>query len=218
MGGFQKRKELTMSQGMLGVSVHDARGVVADLLEKLGAPKGEEWLIAAKRFLRKENPWDGKTAFSTWKTVELGTFEDVKSLKKAFEKNGFRISNWANDLLGKPAFALASEETEVKLVKTTVVELGFPEGATLEEIYARAKELGLELCPAEVGPELRLQYTDQPYGEWLTMIAMKPITDSRGRPGLFYVAHDGVGRWLGAHFRFPGRFWHAADVFVFARK
>ena len=42
---------------MLGVTVHDAQGVVADLLQKLGGQDGQEWLTATKRFLRKENPW-----------------------------------------------------------------------------------------------------------------------------------------------------------------
>lgn len=46
-----------MSENMLGVTVHDAQGVVADLLQKLGGENGEEWLKATKRFLRKEYPW-----------------------------------------------------------------------------------------------------------------------------------------------------------------
>ena len=46
-----------MSKDMLGVSVYEARGVVADLLEKLGGQDGVHWLSAAKRFLRKESPW-----------------------------------------------------------------------------------------------------------------------------------------------------------------
>ena len=59
-------------------------------------------------------------------------------------------------------------------------QLGFPNGATLKEIYAKAKDLGLELCPAEVGPLLRLNYPDQPNGEYLR-IAMETINDSDGR-------------------------------------
>lgn len=40
---------------MLGV--HEVKGVVTDLIEKLGGADGRVWLLASKRFLRKENPW-----------------------------------------------------------------------------------------------------------------------------------------------------------------
>ena len=46
-----------MPKDALGVSVHEARRVVADLLEKLGDQDSVQWLAAAKRFLHKVNPW-----------------------------------------------------------------------------------------------------------------------------------------------------------------
>jgi hypothetical protein len=52
-------------------------------------------------------------------------------------------------------------------------------GASTKDIYARAQSLGLALCPPEVGPQLRLQYLEQPSGEILH-IAMQPIAKYDG--------------------------------------
>ena len=53
-------------------------------------------------------------------------------------------------------------------------DFGWPAEHSLEEIYRRARERGLDVCPAWVGPQLRLDYADQPVGEVL-MVAMDPI-------------------------------------------
>ena len=92
-----------------------------------------------------------------------------------------------------------------------------PNGATLADIHNRAKELGLELCPAEVGPQLRLQYADQPRGEWL-LIAMEPITDSVGDPRIFDVELGDFGRWLDGLCGDPDGFWFGSGRFVFVRR
>jgi hypothetical protein len=86
----------------------------------------------------------------------------------------------ANEIIGRPAFALSRTRTEVDLVVLSVSELGFgKQGASLNNIYARAESLGFALCPPEVGPQLRLQYLEQPPGEVLH-IAMDPITKYDG--------------------------------------
>lgn len=106
----------------------------------------------------------------------LKTADDFR---QAIKDGGMKIGDNANDILGKPEFVAAAEETEVDLVKVTIAELGFTKGATHERIYSRAKKLGLELCPSEVGPQLRLQYKDQPKDEEVR-VGMKPIRSSGG--------------------------------------
>ena len=67
------------------------------------------------------------------------------------------IGDWADEILGRPAFPFRRAKTELDLVVITVAQLGFGEqGAALGHIHARAIAFGLELCPAEVGPILRL--------------------------------------------------------------
>ncbi|MDP3991851.1 MAG: hypothetical protein Q8P66_03080 [Candidatus Colwellbacteria bacterium] len=199
---------------MLGEALRTVCGPLGDLNQKLSGPNGEEWLAALKLFLRKENPWDGKPTFPEWKTVTLGTFKNVRPLKKALEKSGFQVSDWTSDILGKPAFNLATEKTEVNLVRLSVAELGFPGSVTLRKIYARAQKQGLNLCPAEVGPQLRLQYADQSHREWFT-VAMEPIASSGGSLCVFEVGHDGDVGWLDAGGGSPDGFWSGEDQFVF---
>lgn len=155
--------------------------------------------------------------FKVWKTIKLGTgFRNADDFRKALESGGYRIGDWANDILGKPAFKVAAEKIEVDLVKVTVAELGFKDGARRDQIYERAKEIGLELCPDEVGPQLRLQYRDQPNNEWI-LVGMESILDSGGGLEVFYVRRGGSGLWLFGSWGDSGRFWDADCRWVFVR-
>jgi len=154
----------------------------------------------------------------TFRTIKLGTgLKTADDFRDALKKDGYRIGNWANDIIGKPAFTASETETEVDLVVLTVAELGFKDGATRKDIYDRALERGLELCPSEVGPQLRLQYKDQPKGEWL-VIAMEPITFADGDLYVFLVAYDRDEQWLRAYYGDPAHVWYAGNRFVFVRR
>ena len=58
------------------------------------------------------------------------------------------------------------------------------------DIIARAKEIGLFPCPAEVGPALRLQYIDQQAAEDLCVI-MEPIDGE-----MFEIIHGSSGLFI----------------------
>ena len=146
--------------------------------------------------------------------VKLGTQKKPSALAKALHSAGFRIGEYAAQLL--KTITLCPTETEIELVNVSVGELGFENGATRAEIYVRAMELGLDIVPAEVGPQLRLQYPDQPYGA--VLIGMEPILNSEGEPTLFGVAHDLSGRWLGTGGGDPDRFWISELRWVFSRR
>jgi hypothetical protein len=151
-----------------------------------------------------------------WKTVKLGTCKTADEYRKALKKAGRRIGDWANDILGKPAFTASEMETEVDLVVATVAELGL-KGGQYKDICTRAVEMGLELCPAEVGPALRLVYDDQPKGEWL-IIAMEAITDSDGDLGVFGVERGYDGLWLDGYYGHPEHLWSSDARFVLVRR
>ena len=157
--------------------------------------------------------------FPVWRKLKLGTgLKTADDFRAAIKTAGMNIGDYGNDILGKPAFMVSPDEVEVELVNVSVAELGFKDGATRADIYKRASELGLELCPNEVGPQLRLQYTDQPNGEWL-LVAMEPITDSDRDLNVFLVERNGDGeQWLRGDRGRPGDFWNGDDRWVFLRR
>lgn len=202
-----------MSDDILGKSaLAEIAGPLEDFAQKLGSSDGERWLWAFKRFLRKEESW---SANPIWRTVVLGTHKNVKGFQKAIEVADGKMNNWTKSVMSQPQFTLAKVRVEVSLVRTTVEELGFPKGATREEIFTRAKEQGLRLCPPEVGPALRLEYMDQPPGEWL-FVAMEPITASHGRQYSFLVAFDHGERWLYVNWNVSGIVRSPENIFIFA--
>jgi hypothetical protein len=69
------------------------------------------------------------------------------------------------------------------------------------------------LCPAEVGPRLRLQYENQPESEYLN-IAMETIPDRGGALGLFGVGR-GAESILDSDRGTPGGEWAGFNRFVF---
>jgi len=171
----------------------------------------------AEGHYRLEEGSAAQTVHLIWKTIQLGLHQSADEYRKAIKSSGMRISDYVNDLLNNPAFTVMLKKCEVKLVMLTVAELGFPNGATSQEIYDKAKKRGSDLCPAEVGPALRLAYEDQPNGEWV-IVAMEPITDSDGFLGVFGVGHDGDGRWLRTLYGSPGARWGPGDRWVFLCK
>ncbi len=187
-------------------------GQIEALVNKLGGMEG------VSRFLRGELEVKvTERFFLVWKTLRLGTgLRTAADFRSALQANGHRIGDWANDILGKRAFTTSKTDMEVDLVSATVSELGFGNGATRENIYKRALELGLKLCPSEVGPQLRLQYQDQPLSEWL-LIAMEPISASDGYLKVFSVARDDDGSWLLSYYAYPDRVWNGSYRWVFVR-
>jgi hypothetical protein len=132
--------------------------------------------------------------FPVWRVITIGTYNNAKALLAKVEHAG-EVNLSASDLMTRRDFRLTMWPHEIKLVRTTVQDLGFPNGAKLEDVYRRARDLGLELLPEETGPILRLEYLDQPRGESL-VVAMFPIMGHDGKRYLFSVLHTDGGLWL----------------------
>ncbi|MDP2703696.1 MAG: hypothetical protein Q8P01_00460, partial [bacterium] len=73
---------------------------------------------------------------------------------------------------------------------------------------------GLELCPADTGPNYRLKYQNQPLNEWIYM-GMKQITGSDGCPDVFRLVRRDGGLWLNDRWAEPDDEWRPGREFVF---
>ena len=202
----QSGKEEVMKYGELNL------GQIEAIVNKLGGMDGVHRFLSGEMMVKAR-----ECDFPVWKTIKLGTgLKTADDFRNALKAGSYIIGDLANDILGKPSFKAATKETEVDLVKVIVAELGFEQGARRDQIYERAKDLGLELCPPEVGPQLRLQYRDQPNNEWI-LVGMESILDSGGDLRVFDVGRDGSGLWLSGDWGSSDGFWGAGCQWVFVR-
>lgn len=136
------------------------------------------------------------------------------------DKEKIYNSSYAKGMLKNDEFYTLKNKELIYFIKLKVRDLGFPNGATTQKIYEKAEELGLDLCPPETGPQIRLHYEEifkreQPQGEWFC-IGMKQISDSDGHPSVFVVRRNDDGeRWLSGRWAEPERRWDSDCEFVF---
>ena len=146
-------------------------------------------------------------------TIEIGG-KSKEELEKELKANKIQISNYAKEMLKHKDFTTAKKLESTDMVRLKVGDLGLSQNPTTDQIYEKIKELGLELCPAEVGPQYCLQYINQPNVEFL-YIGMKQITNSAGNPSVFGLGRDEDGLWLSSSWTRPGFQWHHGSTLVF---
>lgn len=140
--------------------------------------------------------------------------KSVAELERTLKQNKINVSGYAGDMMKKPEFMTLKSREVVDLVHLKVGDLGFTDYPTTDQLYEAAGRFGLELCPPEAGPELRLKYTDQPLGEW-EYVAMKQIADSGGNPRVFKLLRHDDGLWLDGYWARPTNRWNLDNGFVF---
>lgn len=146
--------------------------------------------------------------------IEIGGKDKNELLKELREKK-IGADNFACQMMENRDFIISKKKESVDLIRLKVGDLGISrQNPTTEEIFEKAKELGLELCPPETGLQYRLQYTDQPLGECF-WIGMKQISSSEGSPDTFRLVHNGGGLWLYSDWVRRANKWRPSDEFVF---
>lgn len=189
-------------------------GQIEAIINKLGGKEGVEKFLRGELVVSATKPVEFHIC-KIVKKVRLGIYKTPEAYRKALKKAGRGISDWSNNILDR--ITCSQEEVDLDFVVLSVGDLGFKDGARYADICAKAQELGLELCPAEVGPALRLQYGDQPSGEWLC-IAMEAIDYGGDYLATFVVGNDNSDLLLGGDLCHLDYTRNASAHFVFGRR
>jgi len=175
----------------------------------------------ALRFLRDElsvseptRSWreeDGSVYFSV--TSDGTTGEDwIKRL----EGNGFRVGDYAKQVLRLPGFKPTNGvTTEVGVLKGMLFE---DNDRVTSKIRAEAEKRKFSKPNAELACLIREKFTDEEIeamGLWYIVAMHEPINDSDGYPDLLSVYCGGGGRGLDAFCVGPGGWWSREGGFAF---
>lgn len=128
-----------------------------------------------------------------WRTIRLIAYKSVYEIVQVLRFEGFGISPQAYNAIAMTVINLT--EIEIDLVLATVLDLGFRSRAMRRNVYERAIEYGLALCPPVLSYNLRQQYKDQPQDNYLN-IAMTPVVVSCNTQVAFGLCRDESGSRL----------------------
>jgi hypothetical protein len=215
--------------GQLAVKLHElfrrAKGGAYEDFDKVLA--GLQALIEGKEPVAPTLATEEK--FAAWRTFRIGGVNAKALLVRVQAQASLFLSGPSKDLMKDPAFTTLKEGEKIGTLILTPADFGYERFPTTTELLdlARLAEWSkrnahrlpkgcvVELLPAEAGPHISDQYTDQPKGEVL-WIAMRRMTDSDGCPRIFCVGcDDGGWRWLYARRASPTGRWELSSRLVF---
>ena len=88
------------------------------------------------------------------RTVEVGGLTKSQLIQK-LQQSSILLNEYGERLLADDKFTISNTKYSLQTVELTVSNLGFPDGANTAQIFKRASDLGLELCPLELGAFLK---------------------------------------------------------------
>jgi hypothetical protein len=146
-----------------------------------------------------------------------------------FQSMGIQLNEAGRTLFAHGKFTTSPASFSLSTVELAVANLDYERGATFAQIKARAAELGLTMCPLELGPHLRLQLLDQPEGHLghppskhrappgSITIASDPLSDDYETPKGFYLRRIEGVLWLRGYWSAPDHIRSPEDRLVFCR-
>lgn len=191
-------------------------GQVEAVVNKLGGVEGVRELLDGKKKIITM-----LKTFPAWGSVTVG--DGPRTAGEFCEINSSLGSNIAGRLRkslrnNNVSFSEVSGIFELDLVWVSVAELGFESGTTRRNIYYRADQLGLSLCPVETGFQLIQQYRNQPGDGETAIIAMEPVWLEDDVQSVFCILHVDSGYSIDTTDGQPDKIWSANRRFVFVRR
>jgi hypothetical protein len=160
--------------------------------------------------------------------IRIGGASKV-DLRSKLRLAGVRLNESAEVLFADGRFTTSAARSLVEVAELSVASLGFHHGATFAKILEQAAVVGLSLCPLELGPHFRLQYTVQPEGfvgrqpsqhrapPGSVTVASAPLADDDCTPKGFYLRRIEGVLWLRGYRSSPDHNWSPEDVLAFLR-
>jgi hypothetical protein len=160
------------------------------------------------------------------RTVVVGGLTKSQ-LTHRLQQHSILINKFGETLLQDERFTTSETKYSLKTVELSVKDLGFPKGATMSQIFRQASERGLNLCPLELGPYLRLIYLDQPESDkgrdsqeghapsGSITIASERVSADDEFPKGFYLRNIKGELWLRGYIADDLHVWNSYDRFIF---
>ena len=133
---------------------------------------------------------------------------------ESLSANLIGTNDYASRLFSDEALVFSAIEYEVYVKSVTVSDLGFKTGALSGQIFRFGADKGLQLCPLELAIFLRLQYTTQVEGPYLTVASLKTRDDETYPNGFYLRNYDGK-LWLRGYRATSDVMWAPECEFVF---
>jgi len=145
------------------------------------------------------------------------------------QQHGVELNEAGHTLFASRSFTTSEASSTVRTVEISVMDLGFPLGANINQVFGAAAAMGLALCPVELGPHLRIQYLDQPEGATgfpasrhrappgSVTVASEPLSADPEFPMGFYLRMIQGTPWLRGYRSDAEHIWSPKDHFVFVQ-
>lgn len=150
-----------------------------------------------------------ETMFVPFRKFRFGGVPKQDLIKRLRMSAAFYASDLARDVMSRVAFTTQDNVEEAETIILTPADFGYQIMPPIGELLDPARLADwsaqnaqvlpegrvVDLLPAEAGPHVREQYSDQPEGEKL-YVAMERFRDLDDDPSLFVISREDGQLWL----------------------